>query len=87
MKGVTLEGVAAINVIGAALKPLTERGVIGPDEYPLCRFLYSVVAEDAPLDMPWGEVLRRSEVVSGTRLRREATTYWRPLLNNDSMIE
>lgn len=31
MKGVTLEGVAAINVIGAALKPLTERGVIGPD--------------------------------------------------------
>ena len=53
MKGVTLEGVAAINVIGKALGPLTERGVIGPDEYPLCRFLYSVVAEDAPLDMPW----------------------------------
>ncbi|MDN6487224.1 NAD(P)H-dependent glycerol-3-phosphate dehydrogenase [Ancrocorticia populi] len=53
MKGVTLEGVAAINVIGAALKPLTERGVIGPEEYPLCRFLYSVVAEDAPLEMPW----------------------------------
>ncbi len=53
MKGVTLEGVAAINVIGAALKPLTERGVIGPDDYPLCRYLYSVVAEDAPLEMPW----------------------------------
>lgn len=53
MKGVTLEGVAAISVIGAALKPLTERGVIGPEEYPLCRFLYSVVEEDAPLVMPW----------------------------------
>lgn len=53
MKGVTLEGVAAIKVIGAALKPLTERGVIGEHEYPLCRFLYSVVAEDAPLEIPW----------------------------------
>ena len=53
MKGVTLEGVAAIKVIGKALGPLTERGVIGEDEYPLCRFLYSVVAEDAPLEMPW----------------------------------
>lgn len=53
MKGVTLEGVAAIKVIGAALKPLTERGVIREDEYPLCRFLYSVVAEDAPLEIPW----------------------------------
>lgn len=53
MKGVTLEGVAAIKVIGKALRPLTERGVIRPDEYPLCRFLYSVVEEDAPLDIPW----------------------------------
>ena len=53
MKGVTLEGVAAIGVIGAALKPLTERGVVGADEYPLCRFLYSVVVEDAPLEIPW----------------------------------
>lgn len=53
MKGVTLEGVAAIKVIGAALKPLTKRGVVREDEYPLCRFLYSVVAEDAPLEIPW----------------------------------
>ncbi|WP_054952585.1 NAD(P)H-dependent glycerol-3-phosphate dehydrogenase [Flaviflexus massiliensis] len=53
MKGVTLEGVAAIKVIGKALGPLTDRGVIKPEEYPLCRFLYSVVAEDAPLEIPW----------------------------------
>ena len=53
MKGVTLEGVAAIQVIGAALKPLTERGVIKEEDFPLCRYLYSVVAEDAPLEMPW----------------------------------
>ena len=53
MKGVTLEGVAAINVVGAALRKLTERGVVREEEYPLCRFLYSVVAEDAPLDIPW----------------------------------
>lgn len=58
MKGVTLEGVAAIKVIGRALRPLTERGVIGADEYPLCRFLYSVVAEDAPLEMPWDRFFR-----------------------------
>ncbi|WP_182353278.1 NAD(P)H-dependent glycerol-3-phosphate dehydrogenase [Flaviflexus huanghaiensis] len=53
MKGVTLEGVAAIKVIGKALGPLTERGVVKPEEYPLCRFLYSVVVEDAPLEIPW----------------------------------
>ena len=58
MKGVTLEGVAAIGVIGGALGPLTERGVIGADEYPLCRFLHSVVARDAPLEMPWDEFFR-----------------------------
>ena len=53
MKGVTLEGVAAIRVIGAALRPLTERGVIKPEDFPLCRFLYEIVANDAPLAMPW----------------------------------
>ncbi|MGA4670844.1 NAD(P)H-dependent glycerol-3-phosphate dehydrogenase [Propionibacteriaceae bacterium Y1923] len=53
MKGVTLEGVAAIGVVGAALKKLTERGVIKPEDFPFCRYLYSVVAEDAPLDLPW----------------------------------
>ena len=53
MKGVTLEGVAAIKVVGAALKPLTERGVIAEDDFPFCRFLYRIIAEDAPLEMPW----------------------------------
>ena len=53
MKGVTLEGVAAIKVVGAALKPLTERGVIAPEDFPFCRYLYQIIAEDAPLVMPW----------------------------------
>lgn len=53
MKEVTLEGVAAIKVIGGALERQAERGVIGPEDYPLCRFLYSVVEKDAPLEMPW----------------------------------
>mgnify|MGYP000895849995 CR=1 FL=1 len=61
MKGVTLEGVAAIKVIGKALGPLTERGVIGEDEYPLCRFLHSVVVQDAPLRMPWDQFFRDLE--------------------------
>ncbi len=53
MKDVTLEGVNAIRVIGGALGPLTERGVISPEDFPLCRYLHRVIADDAPLDMPW----------------------------------
>lgn len=53
MKGVTLEGVAAVRVIGAALQKLTARGVVAPTDFPLTRFLYEVVANDAPLDVPW----------------------------------
>ncbi len=53
MKGITLEGVAAIGVIGAALEKLTERGVIAATDFPLTRFLYSVVAHDNSLDVPW----------------------------------
>ena len=55
MKGVTLEGVAAIRVIGGALPKLTERGVVGPEDFPLMRHLHAVVADDAPLNMPWEE--------------------------------
>jgi glycerol-3-phosphate dehydrogenase (NAD(P)+) len=53
MKGITLEGVAAIRVIGAALERLTDRGIIAPADFPLTRFLYNLVARDAPLDIPW----------------------------------
>lgn len=55
MKGVTLEGVNAIRTIGAALEPLTERGVIGEDDLPLLRHLYAIIVEDAPLDIPWDD--------------------------------
>ena len=53
MKGVTLEGVAAIMVVGGALPKLMERGVIAPEYFPLMRHLYEVVALDEPLDMLW----------------------------------
>lgn len=53
MKDVTLEGVNAIRVIGGALTPLTERGIIKSTDFPLCRYLYRVIEEDAPLSMPW----------------------------------
>lgn len=49
----TLEGAAAIEVIGGALLRLAERGIIGPGDFPLMRHLHSVVASDEPLDMPW----------------------------------
>ena len=54
MGGVTLEGVAAIQVIGGALPRLTERGVVGAADFPLLRHLHAVVARDAPPAMPWG---------------------------------
>jgi glycerol-3-phosphate dehydrogenase (NAD(P)+) len=53
MKGVTLEGVAAIEVIGGALPKLAERGLVGAEDFPLMRHLHAVVAEDEPLNMPW----------------------------------
>lgn len=53
MKGVTLEGVAAIGVVGAALPKLAERGLVAPEDFPLMRHLYEVVEKDEPLNMPW----------------------------------
>ena len=53
MPGVTLEGAAAIEVIGGALPKLTERGIVDPEDFPLMRYLHSIVARDEPLDMPW----------------------------------
>ena len=50
---ITLEGAAAIQVIGGALPKLTDRGVIGPDDFSLLRQLHTVVAQDQPLAMPW----------------------------------
>ena len=53
MKGITLEGVAAIGVIGAALDKLTARGVVATEDFPLSRFLFDVAHHDAPLHVPW----------------------------------
>ncbi|GAA1388832.1 NAD(P)H-dependent glycerol-3-phosphate dehydrogenase [Luteococcus peritonei] len=53
MPGVTLEGATCIVVVGEALKKLTERGVVPPEQFPLLRHLYEVVGEDKPVDVPW----------------------------------
>jgi glycerol-3-phosphate dehydrogenase (NAD(P)+) len=53
MGGITLEGAAAIGVIGGALPELTDRGVIGPADFPLMRHLHAVVVEDQPVAVPW----------------------------------
>jgi glycerol-3-phosphate dehydrogenase (NAD(P)+) len=50
---ITLEGAAAIQVIGGALPRLTDRGVIGPEDFPLMRHLHAVVGRDQPAEMPW----------------------------------
>jgi glycerol-3-phosphate dehydrogenase (NAD(P)+) len=72
MKGVTLEGVAAIEVIGGALEKLTRRGVLRDGDFPLMRHLYEVVTLDEPLNMPWktffgGETVRQAKEQSGAR--------------------
>ena len=53
MPGVTLEGAAAIVVMGKAVEALTERGVIPAEQFPLLRHLYEVVGLDHSVDMPW----------------------------------
>lgn len=53
MKGVTIEGVSALESIGSALTRLTDRGVVGAHEYPLFRYLYAVVIENKPEQIPW----------------------------------
>lgn len=53
MPGVTLEGAAAIGVIGKAVLRLTERGVVAPTSFPLLRHLYEVVGLDQAVNVPW----------------------------------
>ena len=53
MPGVTLEGAAAIKVIGDAFERLTERGVLQPEQFPLLRHLHDVVAKDRAVNVPW----------------------------------
>jgi glycerol-3-phosphate dehydrogenase (NAD(P)+) len=64
MKDVTLEGVAAIRVVGGALEKMTERSLVAAEDFPLMRHLYDVVAKDEPLDMPWSTFFG-NEPVSG----------------------
>jgi glycerol-3-phosphate dehydrogenase (NAD(P)+) len=53
---ITLEGAAAIRVIGSALPQLTERGLVQPSELPLLRALYEVIGKDKPLAVPWSSL-------------------------------
>jgi glycerol-3-phosphate dehydrogenase (NAD(P)+) len=69
MGDITLEGAAAIQVIGRALPKLTDRGVIGPDDSSLLRQLHAVVAQGQPLAMPWKAFFggEARAAVAGTR--------------------
>ena len=60
MPGVTLEGAAAIEVVGRALVRLTERGIVPPERFPLMRHLYEVVGLDQPVNMPWDTFFGRN---------------------------
>jgi glycerol-3-phosphate dehydrogenase (NAD(P)+) len=54
----TLEGAAAIRVIGGALPRLTEHGVISEADLPLLRHLHEVIALEQPSDIPWSKFFR-----------------------------
>jgi glycerol-3-phosphate dehydrogenase (NAD(P)+) len=49
----TLEGAAAIREIGEALPKLARRGMVSPEDFPLLRHLYEVIALQLPVDIPW----------------------------------
>ena len=62
---ITLEGAAAIKVIGGALPKLTERGVVEPTDFPLLRALYEVIGKDQPLHIPWSSMFGGEPVPAG----------------------
>jgi glycerol-3-phosphate dehydrogenase (NAD(P)+) len=49
----TLEGAAAIREVGEALPKLARRGMVSPEDFPLMRHLYEVIALELPVDIPW----------------------------------
>ncbi|MDQ6791067.1 MAG: glycerol-3-phosphate dehydrogenase [Candidatus Dormibacteraeota bacterium] len=68
---VTLEGAAAIRVIGAAIVKLTERGVVAPTDFPLMRALYEVIGKDRQLEIPWSSLFG-GEPLAGRQLESPA---------------
>lgn len=62
---ITLEGAAAIKVIGSALPKLTERGLVQPADFPLLRALYEVIGKDQPLHIPWSKMFGGEPVPAG----------------------
>ena len=63
---ITLEGAAAIRVIGSALPQLTERGLVQPSEFPLLRALYEVIGKDQLLAVPWSALFGGAPEAPGT---------------------
>lgn len=63
---ITLEGAAAIRVIGSALPQLTERGLVQPSEFPLLRALYEVIGKDQMLAVPWSALFGGAPEAPGT---------------------
>jgi glycerol-3-phosphate dehydrogenase (NAD(P)+) len=61
----TLEGASAIAVFGQALGKLTERGVVGVDDFPLMRHLYEVIGLQRPVNMPWSRFFGGEPTRSG----------------------
>jgi glycerol-3-phosphate dehydrogenase (NAD(P)+) len=67
---ITLEGAAAIEVIGSALPRLTERGLVQPSEFPLLRALYEVIGKDQQLAVPWDAMFGGAPATTTPRARR-----------------
>ncbi|MDQ6773979.1 MAG: glycerol-3-phosphate dehydrogenase [Candidatus Dormibacteraeota bacterium] len=62
---ITLEGAAAIRVIGAAIVKQTERGIISANDFPLMRALFEVMGRDRQLEIPWSRLFSGEPVADG----------------------
>ncbi|HEY65255.1 MAG TPA: glycerol-3-phosphate dehydrogenase [Caldilineae bacterium] len=60
MAGETLESAEIIRQMGMALPKLTERGIIGPDEFPLLRALIDIVVHGRPVNLPLDDFFRNT---------------------------
>ncbi|MGH9243129.1 MAG: NAD(P)H-dependent glycerol-3-phosphate dehydrogenase [Acidimicrobiales bacterium] len=83
---ITLEGAAAIRVIGEALPKLTERGVIGDDDFPLLRHLYDVVGLEQPVDIPWSRFFGAEPATPVAKATRVGDHFADPTVAADPVL-
>jgi len=60
LAGETLEAAEIVRVLGHALPKLTQRGIIGPEDFPLLRALADIVVHGRSVDLPLDSFFRHT---------------------------